>query len=56
MLAKESETHAAETVDVTPNWEGLRRFVLHVFRTDPKTARKIAAEMGCEAPDLPQEN
>lgn len=52
------EVRAAETVAVTltPNWEGLRAFVRHVFRTDPKAARAIAAEMGCEAPDLPQED
>lgn len=49
-------TSSPRTIDITPDWEGMRRFVLHIFRTDPKTARKIAAEMGCEAPDLPQEN
>jgi hypothetical protein len=46
-------TDARQTIDITPNWASMRRFVLHVFRTDPVTARKIAAEMGSEAPELP---
>lgn len=42
-----------ETIDLTPNWDGMRRWVLHVFRTDPSTARRIAADMGSEAPTFP---
>lgn len=43
-----------DTIDITPNWSSMRRFVLHVFKTDPKLARKLAAEMGVEAPELPE--
>jgi hypothetical protein len=41
-----------ETVNVEPNWDGMRRFVQNIAKTDPATARKIAAEMGDEAPYL----
>lgn len=42
-----------ETINVEPNWEGLRQYVLTMFRTDPTTAYRIAADMGCEAPIFP---
>lgn len=41
-----------KTIDITPNWDGLRRWVRHVFRTDPDLARRIARDMGSEAPDF----
>lgn len=43
------------TINITPNWEGMRKWVLHVYESDPETAREIAKAMGCEAPDLPDE-
>lgn len=43
-----------DTITVEPDWGGLRRWLLEaVFPTDPVTARKIAAEMGSEAPVFP---
>lgn len=39
-----------QTIDITPNWAGMRAWVLHVAKTDPMLARKIASEMGREAP------
>lgn len=41
------------TINITPNWEHMRKWVLHVCKTDPDTARNIAEAMGCEAPELP---
>lgn len=45
----------AESIDVTPNWPRMREWVQHVYKTDPETARKIAAGMGEEAPELPEQ-
>lgn len=42
----------AESITLEPNWDGMRAWVRHVYRTDPVTAMKIAAEMGPEAPDF----
>lgn len=42
-----------DTINVEPNWDGMRTWVLHIYKTDPMLARKIAADMGREAPDLP---
>lgn len=42
-----------ETINITPNWDNMRRFVLNVYRTDPMLARKLASEMGDEAPTFP---
>jgi hypothetical protein len=39
-----------ETIDITPDWSGMRRFVIHVARTDLDAAQKIAAELRGEAP------
>jgi hypothetical protein len=44
-----------ESINIEPDWDGMRRWVLTVFKTDPATACKIAAEMGAEAP-VPLEN
>ncbi len=44
-----------ESINLEPNWEGMRAWVLNVYKTDPATARKIAADMGSEAPELPED-
>lgn len=41
-----------ETVNLTPNWAGMRAWLLNVARTDLQTAERIAAEMGSEAPSI----
>lgn len=38
---------------VEPDWRGMRRWVLALYMTDPEQAKKIAAEMGSEAPEFP---
>ena len=38
---------------VEPDWNGMRRWVLALYMTDPEKALSIAAEMGCEAPEFP---
>ena len=45
MLAK---TASPETVNIEPNWEGMRAWILNIARTDIATALKINAEMGSE--------
>ncbi|OPZ65188.1 MAG: hypothetical protein BWY85_00726 [Firmicutes bacterium ADurb.Bin506] len=42
-------------ITVEPHWPGMRRWVLAMYQTDPDKAREIAAQMGCEAPELPEE-
>lgn len=42
---------AAESINVEPNWEGMRAWVLNIAKSDPELAKKIIAEMGAEAPD-----
>jgi hypothetical protein len=37
-----------QTIDMTPNWPNMRRWVLHVARTDLAAALKVNASMGCE--------
>lgn len=48
-------TTEPKTINLEPNWEGVRRFVLSIYQIDPQRARDIAAEMGCEAPTFPDE-
>lgn len=40
------------TISAEPDWAAMRGWVEHVARTDPAAARRIAAAMGGEAPDL----
>ena len=40
------------TITFEMNWDGMRRWVRHVARTDPEVAQEIAEAMGDEAPDL----
>lgn len=42
----------AESINLEPDWEGMRRWVLHVAETDPEQAALIAGEMGSEAPPM----
>lgn len=42
------------TITLEPNWEAMRRYVLHVHGTDPGAAQKLADAMGNEAPKLPR--
>jgi hypothetical protein len=37
-------------IDLTPDWESVRAFVLSMARTDLVAASGIAATMGCETP------
>lgn len=41
-----------QTINIEPNWPGLRRWAEHVAATDLAAAKRVAAEMGREAPDL----
>ena len=43
-----------KTITIEPSWPAMRRWVLHVYRTDPARAIEIAEAMGCEAPELPE--
>lgn len=47
------ETDRMTVINLEPNWDGVRAWVLHVHKTDPMLARKLASEMGREAPELP---
>lgn len=49
------EHRQRRSISLEPNWEGMRKWVLHVHRTDPELARRIAMDMGREAPELPDE-
>ncbi len=44
-----------DTINIEPDWDGMRRWVLVVFKTDPELARHIASKMGSEAPEFPEE-
>lgn len=46
----EARTANPETVNLEPNWEGMRAWVLNMAQTDPQKAQEIAREMGNEAP------
>jgi hypothetical protein len=37
-----------KTVNIEPNWAGMRRWVLSVARTDMAAAVKVNASLGCE--------
>lgn len=41
------------TINLEPDWDGMRHWVQHVHKTDPETAIRIAMQMGREAPELP---
>jgi hypothetical protein len=49
-LSGEGDTY----INLEPNWEGMRAYILNMFETDPTTARRINAEMGREAATLPE--
>ena len=40
----------ANTLDITPDWAGMRRFVAHVAQTDLSHAQNIARSLNSEAP------
>lgn len=40
------------TINLEPNWQGMRAWVRHVAHTEPQTALAINAAMGSEAADL----
>lgn len=44
-----------QTINIEPNWSGMRRWIAHVFKTDPELARKLNSEMGCERAGLPSD-
>jgi hypothetical protein len=51
------ELKATKSVTLEPNWDGMRRWVVEaVYPSDPAKAREIAEAMGCEAPELPEED
>lgn len=41
-----------ETINLEPNWEGMRRWVINMAKSDPVKAKEIADAMGREAPEL----
>lgn len=44
-----TEQTAPRTIDVTPNWPGMRAWIKYVAKTDAAAAYKINEAMGCEA-------
>lgn len=43
------ELVSRKVVSIEPDWEGLRRFIMQVAKTDPDVARDMNASMGDEA-------
>ena len=42
-----------KSVECPPDWDGMRRWVLAMYETDPDKAKEIAEGMGSEAPEFP---
>lgn len=56
VAAQEGEDLSGEGVEyitLEPDWEGMRAYVLHMYKTDPDAARKLNDAMGREAATLP---
>jgi hypothetical protein len=49
-LKGESKVANPESINLEPNWDGVRAFLLNLAQTDPDKAQEIAATMGSEAP------
>lgn len=46
----EAKTSSPESINVEPNWDNMRAWVLNMAQTDPQKAQEIAQAMGREAP------
>lgn len=44
-----------EYIEITPDWDGMRRWVRALFVTDPDVAMDVIRAMACEAP-IPFDN
>lgn len=43
-----------KTIECPPDYEGMRRWLLAMYKTDPEKAKDIAETMGSEAPKFPK--